>query len=98
MEVDNDNKNTIVMKIMTTSVRKGSDCYADDDQHRPAGKLPAGALVVLALCMTLHSYTLVNLFPYVGLMVKHLLTLETTNEAGEMCHCYSTIDNENSSR
>ena len=46
-------------------------------------KLPVRSVVILCLCMTLNSYTLVNLFPYVGLMVKGLLGLETINEVGE---------------
>ena len=47
-------------------------------------KFPTLTVVILSLCMTLNIYTLVNLFPYVGVMVKKLLALETTNELGEM--------------
>lgn len=47
------------------------------------GPFPFGAVLILAICMTLNAYTLVNLFPYVGLMVKGLLRLSTTNEIGE---------------
>lgn len=53
--------------------------------HYADGKkpFPIGPVFILALCLTVNSYTLVNLFPYVGMMVKHLLGLATTNEAGE---------------
>ena len=47
-------------------------------------KFPTLTVVILSLCMTLNVYTLVNPFPYVGVMVKKLLALETTNELGEM--------------
>ena len=46
-------------------------------------KFPARAVLILSMCITLNSYTLVSLFPYVGVMVKQLLELETTNELGE---------------
>ena len=46
-------------------------------------KFPVRAVIILSLCMTLNSYTMVSLFPYVGIMVKGLLRLETTNELGE---------------
>lgn len=50
-------------------------------------KFPTLTVAILSLCMTLNIYTLVNLFPYVGLMVKQLLALETTNEVGEKFCC-----------
>ncbi|CAM9109513.1 unnamed protein product [Ectocarpus sp. 8 AP-2014] len=43
---------------------------------------PIRAIVVLALCMAVHSYTFVSLFPYVGTMAKELLDLESTNKSG----------------
>lgn len=43
---------------------------------------PALAVAILVICMTINTYGLCNLFPYVGMMVKGLLGLETTNEAG----------------
>eukprot|EP00752_Nemacystus_decipiens_P004106 g3756.t1 len=43
---------------------------------------PFRSVFILAMCMTLNSYTLVNLFPYVGMMVKGLLGLTSTNEVG----------------
>ncbi|CAM9138178.1 unnamed protein product, partial [Hapterophycus canaliculatus] len=48
---------------------------------RPTGKspFPLGSVLLLALCMTLNMYTMVNLFPYVGMMVKELLMMEPTN-------------------
>lgn len=46
------------------------------------GDFPTLAVVILVLCMTINGYALSNLFPYVGMMVKDLLGLETTNEAG----------------
>ena len=45
---------------------------------------PARDVTILSLCLTLNIYTLVNLFPYVGVMVNDLLELETTNELGEL--------------
>ena len=51
-------------------------------EAEPAKKFPTLAVVILSLGMVIHSYTLVSLFPYVGMMVKDLLGLETTNEAG----------------
>ena len=54
--------------------------HVDDE---PAKKFPTLAVAILCLGMTVTSYTLVSLFPYVGMMVKELLSLETTNEAGE---------------
>lgn len=49
---------------------------------------PARTVWILSLCMTLNTYTLVNLFPYVGVMVKDLLELKTTNEIGECVGYY----------
>ena len=56
-------------------------------------KFPARIVIILTLCMTLNIYTLVNLFPYVGVMIKDLLELETTNELGELlllCKTYTS--------
>ena len=47
------------------------------------GEFPVLSVTILSLCMTLNGYVVVSLFPYVGLMVKELLGLETTNESGE---------------
>lgn len=44
---------------------------------------PALQVTVLALCMAQQSYTYINLFPYVGMMVKELFGLESPNESGE---------------
>lgn len=47
--------------------------------------------------MTIIAYALCNLFPYVGMMVKDLLDLETTNEAGMVpnaqsrCYTHSQV-------
>ena len=43
---------------------------------------PKRAVLILCLGMLVNSYTLSSLFPYVGVMVKDLLDLETINEAG----------------
>lgn len=43
---------------------------------------PKRIVLVLALAMTMNQITQASLFPYVGMMVKDLLGLETTNEAG----------------
>lgn len=47
------------------------------------GTFPTRVVAVLVLAMITNSYTLVSLFPYSGVMVKMLLGLQTTNEAGE---------------
>lgn len=44
---------------------------------------PLGVVLLLALCMTLTMYSMVSLFPYVGMMVKELLRMEPTNGVGE---------------
>ncbi len=44
---------------------------------------PTSAITILALCMAVHSFTFVSLFPYVGIMTCQLLGLDSTNEAGE---------------
>eukprot|EP00903_Cladosiphon_okamuranus_P022385 g20588.t2 len=40
------------------------------------------AVIVLALANTVNAYAMVSLFPYVGMMVKELLGLQSTNEVG----------------
>lgn len=54
------------------------------------GRFPYGAIIILVLAVSINSYTLTNLFPYVGMMVKHLLGLATINESGEGTprYCY----------
>lgn len=44
---------------------------------------PTRAVAILTLGMTVNSYAMVSLFPYVGMMVKELLSLQSTNEVGE---------------
>lgn len=51
----------------------------------PGRAFPTRSVTILALCMAVHSFTFVSLFPYVGVMVKSLLKLESTNEAGKKC-------------
>ena len=51
--------------------------------HAIEKAFPYGPVLILALCLTVNAYTMVNLFPYVGLMVKDLLGLSTINESGE---------------
>lgn len=46
-------------------------------------KFPLRCVIILALALLVNAYTLANLFPYVGMMVKHLMGLSTTNESGE---------------
>eukprot|EP00903_Cladosiphon_okamuranus_P005915 g5848.t1 len=43
---------------------------------------PRRAIIVLALCMAVHAYTFVSLFPYVGTMVTELLDLNSSNNSG----------------
>ena len=50
-------------------------------------KFPWRPVIILAMCMTVNSYTLANLYPYVGVMAKHLLELPTMKEAGELNEC-----------
>ena len=58
-----------------------------DDALRHAGGeetcFPTRAVVILTLGMTVNSYAMVSLFPYAGMMVKELLSLQSTNEIGE---------------
>lgn len=44
---------------------------------------PTRAVVILSMANTINSYTMVSLFPYVGMMVKDLLDLQSINEVGE---------------
>lgn len=44
---------------------------------------PHRSVIILALVLTINGYTLASLFPYVGMMVKHIMGLSTINEAGE---------------
>lgn len=48
-----------------------------------AAAFPWLRVIILALCMTVHSYTLASVYPYVGVMTKNLLGLPSMNEAGE---------------
>lgn len=48
-----------------------------------AASFPTRAVVILSLAMTVNYYAMVSLFPYVGMMVKGLLSLPSTNEEGE---------------
>lgn len=40
-------------------------------------------LLIISLSLAVNNYTLANLFPYVGVMVKHLMGLSSTNESGQ---------------
>lgn len=54
--------------------------------HHADGEMTSSAtraVVVLALANTVNAYAMVSLFPYVGMMVKDLLSLQSTNEVGE---------------
>ena len=46
-------------------------------------RFPYMVISILSLCQCVNGYTRMSLFPYVGFMVKHLLTL-STDEVGEM--------------
>lgn len=56
----------------------------DERQEKP--NFPTAPVVVLTFCLVTNAYTLVNLFPYIGVMVQHLMGLPTTNEVGETQH------------
>ncbi|CAM9933856.1 unnamed protein product [Scytosiphon promiscuus] len=43
---------------------------------------PRRSVLILSMVLTTLGFTLTSLFPYVGIMTKHLLGLSTTNEAG----------------
>lgn len=57
------------------------------DQSRYNGPLhhgfPYREVIILVLCVSVHAYTLVNVFPYVGVMVMQLMELKSINDAGE---------------
>ena len=48
-------------------------------------KFPVREVITLTICVTTTYYTLVNLFPYVGVMVKDIMELDSINEAGKGC-------------
>ncbi|CAB1106620.1 unnamed protein product [Ectocarpus sp. CCAP 1310/34] len=52
-----------------------------DTESRATGQFPIREVCLVGLGMTMNIYMLVNLFPYSGTMVKHLLSLDT-NEVG----------------
>lgn len=45
---------------------------------------PRRSVIILSMVLTTLGFTLTSLFPYVGVMTKHLLGLSTTNEAGKL--------------
>ena len=47
-------------------------------------KFPAKVVIILSLCMTVNTYSVVSLLAYVGVMVKDLLDLTTTNKSGDI--------------
>ncbi|CAN0415628.1 unnamed protein product, partial [Ascophyllum nodosum] len=51
-------------------------------RYVPKLEFPRREVITLALCSTTLNYTLVNLFPYVGIMVKDMMALDSINEAG----------------
>eukprot|EP00752_Nemacystus_decipiens_P005837 g5273.t1 len=71
---------------MISTITDATDGDDDDDDALPGRRnvepFPTGIVVILTLTATVYTYTLASLFPYVGLMVSHLLELKTTNEAG----------------
>lgn len=56
---------------------------AQPEVARAPSRFPYFAVATLSLIMALNSYTLANLFPYVGVMVQGMLQHESTNEVGE---------------
>ena len=55
----------------------------DSIRHDHYG-FPRLEVIILVLCVTVDSYTVDNLFPYVGIMVKQLMELESIDESGEV--------------
>lgn len=53
---------------------------ADDDRLGRGVVMP---MVIIVLSLTVNAYTLTNLFPYVGVMVKLLMGFDTINESGK---------------
>ena len=50
---------------------------------------PYREVTILVLCVSVSSYTRVNLFPYVGIMVMQLMRLDSINDSGEATSCLS---------
>lgn len=73
---------------MSASIHRSSTGSRDAKEE---GAFPVQTVTILVLCLTLNNYTLVSLFPYIGVMVMHLLGLETTNEAGETYRYHSIV-------
>ena len=64
-------------------------------RYVPKLEFPRREVITLALCSTTLNYTLVNLFPYVGIMVKDMMALDSINEAG---NCPSRISGKSKKR
>jgi len=45
---------------------------------------PRLEVIILVLCVIVNTYAVDNLFPYVGIMVKQLMELESIDESGEV--------------
>ena len=93
-----DKSETSQCTVLLSNVKRGGreygstgvDCEASGSRTLPipfsvaeSCPFPFRSVLILAFCMTVNTYTLVSLFPYVGIMVKGLLGLDTENEVGE---------------
>ena len=45
---------------------------------------PRLEVIILVLCVIVNTYAVENLLPYVGMMVKQLMELESIDESGEV--------------
>lgn len=62
----------------------GSEGSVERHQQDDGGqKMPRFLVGVLAAALVVNAYTLSNLFPYVGLMVRDLMDLQTMDESGK---------------
>lgn len=63
-----------------SSDASGERCTGD-----PA--FPSLSVTILATCMGVQAYTVVSLFPYLGVMVELIRGLESVNESGMNVNC-----------
>ena len=69
---------------------KGTLGHDHHDAHHGDG-FPRRGVFILVFCVSVNVYTLVNLFPYVGIMVKQMMGLESINESGKAALMFDSI-------
>lgn len=70
------------LQLSDSEVERSGAAHSSESGSGPAGGFPTRAVLILAVCMGVHSFTFVSLFPYVGIMVKECLKLDSIDEAG----------------